>query len=166
MYLHAFSSNSEFFQLRGFVFALYPKPKTQRWKTSEFDLIHHRFECSAKWKTRSWKTSKVGQSTSEFDQNTSEKICEVFISEFSVLAIVQNRKGKPRKKYSPRFPRFLRTPSFRPYHPCSVLSGSSFLSFSACLIATFSSWLMTYSIAREASELCPETKHYLKSRIC
>ena len=26
-------------KLRGFVFALYPKPKTRRWKTSEFDLI-------------------------------------------------------------------------------------------------------------------------------
>ena len=116
------------------------------------------------------KTSEVDQSTSEFDQNTSEKICEVFISEFSVLATVQNGKGlgkrKTSEKYSPRFPRFLRTPSFRPYHPSSVLSGSSFLPFSACLIAKFGSWLMTYSIAREASELCPETKHYLKSRIC
>ena len=28
-----------FFQLQGFVFALHPKPKTRRWKTSEFDLI-------------------------------------------------------------------------------------------------------------------------------
>ena len=30
------------------------------------------------------------QSTSEFDQNVSEKISEVFISEFSVLGTVQN----------------------------------------------------------------------------
>ena len=73
-----------FFQLRGFVFALYPKPKTRRWKTSEFDLIIT-VECSAKWKTRSWKTSEV-------DQSTSEKIREIFISEFSVLAMVQNGK--------------------------------------------------------------------------
>ena len=75
-------------------------------------------------------------------------------------------KRKTSEKYSLKFPRFLRTLSFRPYHPSSVLSGSSFLSFSACLIAKFGSWLMTYSIAREASELCPETKHYLTSRIC
>ena len=81
-------------KLRGFVFVLYPKPKTRRWKTSEFDLI---ITVLSVVKTRSRKTSEADQSTSEFDQNTSEKICVVFISEFSVLAIVQNGKGKPRK---------------------------------------------------------------------
>ena len=79
---------------------------------------------------------------------------------------MENSEGKTSEKYSPRFLRFLRTPSFRPHHPSSVLSGSSFLSFSACLIAKFGSWSMTYSIAREASELCLETKHYLESWIC
>ena len=40
------------------------------------------------------------QSTSEFDQNASEKNSEVFISEFSLLGMVQNGKlgvEKPRK---------------------------------------------------------------------
>ena len=32
-----FLPNSEFFQFRVFHFALYPKRKTRRWKTSEFD---------------------------------------------------------------------------------------------------------------------------------
>ena len=92
-------------KLRGFVFASYTsEPKTRRWKTSEFDetasektrgfrLRDFRFECSAKWKTWSSKSSEFYQSTSEFDQNASEKFSEVFISEFSVLALlVQNGK--------------------------------------------------------------------------
>ena len=46
---------------------------------------------------------EFNQSTSEFVENTSEKISEVFISEFSVLGIVQNGKlggEKPRKTVS------------------------------------------------------------------
>ena len=44
--------------------------------------------------------SEFDQSTPEFDQNASEKISEVFFSEFSVLDMVQNGKlggEKPRK---------------------------------------------------------------------
>ena len=82
--------------------AIPAKPKTHGWKTSEFDLIITvlsvvQNEKLGVGKTRSWKNSEVDQSTSEFDQNTSEKIYEVFISESSVLAIVQNGKGKPPK---------------------------------------------------------------------
>ena len=62
-----FDQTSEFFLLRVFVFASYPKPKTWE-KTSEFDQTAFEkklrgFECSAKWKTLSCRTS-------EFDQNT------------------------------------------------------------------------------------------------
>ena len=69
-------------------------------KLGGFHLKVFRFECSAQWKTRSWKTSEFDQSTLEFNQNASEKISEVFISEFSVLGMVQNRKlggKKPRR---------------------------------------------------------------------
>ena len=38
------------------------------------------------------KTSKFDQCTSEFDQNASEKISEVFVFQFSVLGTVQNGK--------------------------------------------------------------------------
>ena len=93
----------QFLHLRVFHFALHSKRKTRRWKTSEFDqtalektrgfdLRVFRFECGAKWKSRSWKTSEFDQSTSEFDETTSEQISEVFNSDFSVLGIVQNGK--------------------------------------------------------------------------
>ena len=59
-------------------------------KTREFSVLN---VASAKWKTRSLKTSEFDQSnTSEFDQNVSQKISEVFISEFSGLGIVENVK--------------------------------------------------------------------------
>ena len=61
-------------------------------KTQRIHLRVYRFECSAKWKTRGWKTSEFNQSTSEFDQNASEKISEVYISQFSVLGKAQNGK--------------------------------------------------------------------------
>ena len=72
------------------------KPRSlirRRWrKLRGFHLRVFLFECGAKWKSRSWKTSEFDQSTSEFDETTSEQISEVFISEFSVLGIVQNGK--------------------------------------------------------------------------
>ena len=78
---------------------VYPKQKTRRWKTLEFDqtaleklpgfhLRAFRFERSVKWKTRSWKTSGLIRG----DENASGKFTKVFISEFSVLGIVQNGK--------------------------------------------------------------------------
>ena len=57
--------------------------KQSQRKLRGFYLRVFRFECGAKWKTRSWKTSKFDQSTSEFDQNASEKISEVYIQVFS-----------------------------------------------------------------------------------
>ena len=82
-----------------FCATVYPKQKTLRWKTLEFDqtaleklpglhLRAFRFQCSVKWKTRSWKTSGLIRG----DENTSGKFTKVFISEFSVLGIVQNGK--------------------------------------------------------------------------
>ena len=94
-------------KLRGFVFALYPKPKTRRWKTSEFDLIITVLSVVQNGKLGVGKPRrliKVPQSLIKIPQslikNTSEKICEVFISEFSILAILQNGKGNLGKIFS------------------------------------------------------------------
>ena len=156
------------FQHRDFVFALYPKQKNRRWKTSEFDLIITFLSVVQNGKLGVGKPQsliKVPHSLIKIPQRKSPRFSSPS-SRFWLQCKMENSEGKTSEKYSPGFPRFLRTPSFRPHHQSSVLSGSSFLSFSACLIAQFGSWLMTYSIAREASELFLETKHYLKLRIC
>ena len=86
------------FQLRGFVFALYPKPKTRRWKTSEpFDLIITVLNVVQNGKLKVGKPRRLIKIPQSLIKIPQEKICEVFISEFSVSAIVQNGKGKPRK---------------------------------------------------------------------
>ena len=83
------------------------------------------------------------QSTSQFDQNASEKNSEVFISEFSVLSTVQNGKlgeEKPREKFSPSFPRTL---SFRPHQ----------WSLETCLYLSLITYHYSYEYATVFNEL-------------
>ena len=90
----------EFFQLWGFVIPLYSKPKTRRWKTSKFEQTAlektQRFSSPSFpfWVWCKMENSEFDQSTSEFDQNASEKISEVYISEFPVLGIEWKNLGK------------------------------------------------------------------------
>ena len=95
-------------------------------KLRGFHLRVSRFECSAEWKTRSWRISEVDQSTSEFDQNASEKNSEVFIFEFSVWGTVQNGKlgvEKPGKNILRGFRVFRELScSFRPHRRFRLLS--------------------------------------------
>ena len=141
-------------KLRGLGFALYPKTKTRRWKTSEFHVIITVLSAVQNGKLRVGKPRsliKVPQSMIKIPQRKSPRFSSPS-SRFWLWCKMENSEEKTSEKYCLRFPRFLRTLSFRPHHPSSVLSGSSFLPFSACLIAKFGSWLMTYSIAREANE--------------
>ena len=135
---------THFDQTPRFRFCAIPQTENSEMKTPEFDPIIAVLSAVQNGKLGVGKPRSLIKVPLQFDQNTSEKISDVFISEFSVLAMVQNGNlgGENLGKYSLRFPRFLRTPSFRPHHPSSVFSGSSFLSFSACLIAKFGSWLM------------------------
>ena len=70
-----------------------------------------RFEYSAKWKARGWKSSK-------FDQTALEKTPSF---RFWIWCKTENWEWKASEIDSPRFPSFLRTPSFRPRRKTSQL---------------------------------------------
>ena len=102
------------FQLQVFRFVLYPcktenselktsefslrhyNQLTPRFSNSEFSVLHHTQTENSELKTSEFSLRPFAQtqrfSISEFGENTSENISEVFISELSVLGIVQNGK--------------------------------------------------------------------------
>ena len=77
-------------KLRVFVFALYPKPRTRRWKTSEFDQT-----ASEKTRGSVLSAAQIGKLRVAEPRGLikmPQKNSGVFISEFLVMVIVQNVK--------------------------------------------------------------------------
>ena len=66
--------------------------ETPSFSTLRFSCLSFPFQVWCKIENLELENLGVNQSTSRFDQNASENNSEVFISEFSVLGIVQNGK--------------------------------------------------------------------------